>query len=564
VKRVNSLLLQMNRTIDDMLVYAHEIIALTVDSRQPFTENQLIPLIEKLRDLLYTIELQVKRIVSGEGGTGGIRWSKTNPFLLLWLEKTSYYLGEEIRGGGYLFFNGTFAPGYRVQITIDGVNLTYSLTDSAGIYSFEYGIPVNSSWLGTHSMQSTANTPNGTLHSNAIDIAISLIPTAVSLDPSGTLLSLREQLQAKAHVSTLFHRQPLTNAPCHFVLDGANIAFRTNQSGSFTQTWQASNLGLGTHSLQAVYEGELPYAPSSSQKVEVVVNIPTSVTLNLFQTRYYLGYFVVGDGVLLANGSEPLASKEITLSVDGIDVANITTDAKGDFAFSISTKNMTVGAHTLRAAFLHHESMWRYSQDEKGFSVYGLKKAPYPFWPFIPHWGGLSPPSTFPELFIGDFAYITWLLVLVVLFIAIRILQVNKRRKEFPSVSESEHLEPLVETTAPQSPLMPMSEDFALELARAQEAPSNPNARIVWYYHSLLSFLTRKRRVSLTSSMTHWEVARLLTALGFSFNQVEAATVLFERAFYSGTSLTESDAVRMSSALTNLVTTRQPEVTNAV
>src|SRR4030065_2650103 len=52
IKTVQSLIISMNRTIDDMLIPADEISALTVDAEQVFVPKDLRPLIEQLRQLL--------------------------------------------------------------------------------------------------------------------------------------------------------------------------------------------------------------------------------------------------------------------------------------------------------------------------------------------------------------------------------------------------------------------------------------------------------------------------------------------------------------------------------
>ena len=64
--------------------------------------------------------------------------------------------------------------------------------------------------------------------------------------------------------------------------------------------------------------------------------------------------------------------------------------------------------------------------------------------------------------------------------------------------------------------------------------------------------------------MTHWEVAKLLESLGYPSRLVKNVTVLFERAFYSGTHLSDEDTVEMSTSVTDLVLTRTVGVTSAV
>ena len=559
IQYVNSLIAQMNGTIDQMLVSANGIINLTVDGSQPFTDNQLIPLIERLRELLFTIEYEVD-IIAREG----IRWNETQSFSLLWLSAADYYLGEQIVGGGYLYFNGSFAPNHEVNVTMDGDNLTSVLTTSAGRYSFSYPIPVNASWLGQHTLQATAITPNGTLSSATVTIRILLKPTILTLSISSTLLAYDEDLMASVSLED-FRGVSLPGAPCHFILDGTNITFATNLVGEYDQSWSAPELGFGTHHLQAFYEGELPYAPSASENLSFVVDIPTNVSVTLFITRLFTGYYIVGSGTLLANGTTPLADQNITLSVDGIALDNVTTGENGEFAFSIPSEGMTLGAHTLRAEFLHRDIIWRYSYAEQGFSIYGAKQGKYPFFPVIPGWGGLFPPDTFPYLFIGSYAYVFWLLVLLLAGITIRLLRTSKTRREHAArATPSEVLEPMDKIIAPFAPAQVSAEEFAAEMGPEDEGPATPNQRIVWYYQRLLSFLTRREKLSLRASMTHWEVARMLKAVGYPSNPVDRITLLFEQALYSGTDLSDNETVQMSTSMTKLITVRRPGVADAV
>src|SRR4030042_1734844 len=52
IKTVQSLIISMNRTIDDMLIPADEISALTVDAEHVFVPNELRPLLDHLKELL--------------------------------------------------------------------------------------------------------------------------------------------------------------------------------------------------------------------------------------------------------------------------------------------------------------------------------------------------------------------------------------------------------------------------------------------------------------------------------------------------------------------------------
>jgi hypothetical protein len=537
IRRVNSLIPQMNNTIDDMLVSANGIIGLVVEGSQPFTDNRLIPLIEQLRDLLRAILAEID-LMTREG----IPWDETQSFLILWLSAGDYYLGDQITGGGYLYFDGAFAIGHMVTIQMDGTDLAFANTSSGGRFSFSYPIPLNASWLGSHVLKATTIIPAGILNSNIVTIRILLMPTSISLVVNSRLLTIDDELVADVHLMDVRER-PLENAPCHFILDGQTLTFRTDSLGNFEDSWMASDLGYGIHVLQAFYDGELPYEPSASNVTTIIIDIPTSVSLNLSATRYFVGSNVVGNGTLVANRTTPMPDQEITLLIDGVMVANLTTGQDGQFTFSVSTDSMALGGHTIVAAFLHRESIWRYSQDEKSFSVYGPKTGKDPFWPTIPKWS-FGPGDTITYLF--------WLLVLMAVVIVIRVIQMmNKRKRLQPSKTEVlESLEKAAEPgTIPAAAMVELAKDMLAE----EVGPTNPNERIVWYYQRLLAFLSAKANIAIRKSMTHWEVARTLKIFGFPVKPVERATILFERALYSGASLSDDDAVLMSTALADLV-----------
>ncbi len=445
---------------------------------------------------------------------------------------------------------------------MDGANLTTSTTLASGKYSFSYPIPNNASWLGAHAIQARAATPNGTLYSGVVQIQIVLIPTSIKLTPSSLVMTYEDIL--RLDVTLRDNRQrPLPDAPCYIIVDSSNISFATDDGGSFVMYRSGSELDYGTHTMQAFYIGELPYAPSSSAIVTVTVDIPTNVTVNLFSERFFTSHYIVGNGTLVANASTPLPAQKITISIDGVPMANVTTDSQGVFGFLIPASQFPAGTHILRAAFLERDYIWRYSQDEVAFSIFSQKVGKYPFFPSIPGWGG-GIPETIPYLFFGEYAYFTWLLVLALIGIAIRILQTKKRKFELAKRAEHELLVSMEGAKEATGIAAAGPEAMTIDVSDLAVSARTPNERIVMYYHRLLEFLTKRRRIDLRESMTHWEVARLLRTLGYPDNHVEKVTVLFERALYSGTDLADSDTVQMTSSLGELVITKLPGVVRAV
>jgi hypothetical protein len=551
---INSLMTTMNRTIDGMLVSANTTIALEIDGNKTFTDNQLVRLIEKLRELLYLIDIQIDYIIQND-----IPWSRTESFLLLWLTDTEYYLGKTISGGGLLWIEGSFPQDHFIQLTMDGEDLTAARTSDSGKFWFSYNIPIDSSWLGFHSMKALADAPNGTLNSSSVGFTIILTPTHFGLSVSQTLLSPPEDLVALATLKDV-SGDPVETDACHLILDGENITFSTDTYGEYQSSWSGFDLDYGTHQIQVFYDGELPYAPSSSERITIEVNIPTDVEITLLSNRAYQGYFLLLNGSLTCNGSTPMSGFEITLLVDDVEIGNLTTDSQGLFTYSIATDNMSIGGHKLIAAFLHREYIWRYSEDSMSFTVYAAKQGAYPFFPRIPGWGELSPPDLFPNLFIGAYAYYFWLLILLLLGATIKVMQIMNSRKKAGAKAKSQEL--FMIETAPMTtpPPVPSAEEFVEEIEGKERGPATPNERIIWYYQRLLAFLMRRDSLTLKASMTHWEVARILKSFGYPTNPVDSATILFEKALYSGDMLSDTDTVQMSSTLTKMISAKRTGV----
>jgi hypothetical protein len=408
-------------------------------------------------------------------------------------------------------------------------------------------IPINASWLGTHTFLARASTPFVELESDPVSLTVVLMPTFVKIKADRTLMSIDETVMITGTLVDVYKR-PVPNGSCRIVLDAFEENLTTDEKGQFNHSWTAEQLWFGHHFAQAFHDAELPYASSESNSVEITVSIPTAMTFRLFSVRMRLGSYIVGNGSLVANSSDELPFQTVTIYIDDQFVQNVTTAADGEFAISIPSGDLEYGGHLIRAAFQYRDGMWRYCEVVVAFTVISLKPAPYPFFPMLPHLGS-GFPETFPYLFFGENAYYTWLFLLVVIAIIVKSIQARRAKKK-----RAQQQAALIEGT----PIGVFEEDFLSKAlaegdglfdALLSKSPSDPNGRIIWYYNSLITFLTRKRKLSISDSMTHWEVARLLKTLGFPGDNVERITMLFEQALYSGTKLSDVDSVSMSVAM---------------
>jgi len=547
IRTVNSLVANMNSTIDDMLVFADEITNMTVEDRTPFKPNSLRPLIEKLRDMLQLVLAEIEPIIHNE-----IPWGEERAFLLLWVEDTTVYLGEEVVGGGYLFYNGSFRADRLVHVLWDGTEFIDLVTNQLGSFGFTMSIDIDASLLGPHQLMATAQTPYVDLASDELTITILLVPTYLALSLSKAQMSINETVTATLILEDVYGR-PVPNSTCQLDYAGRSYSRFTDENGQYVQSWIGEELGFGTHSFSASYAGELPYAPSSAGPLTLSIAIPTQMELELFSKKFSPGYYIVGLGRLLANSSQPLEDQTIALFIDGKIMLNVSTDPEGHFAISIPSKDLVGGTHILRAAFVSHGIVWRYCEAEVTFVMTKLSPAKYPFFPSFPGWN-MGPPETFIYLFFGPYAYYVWLFMLMLLVIIVKTLQIRKVRAS--ASKQGLVATPIadLEAAALAAGAAATSATDISDWTTGKESPRDPNGRIVWLYNMLLEFLRRKRRVTITDDMTHWEVARLLRTLGYPRDNVERVTLLFERAFYSGTAMSDVDSVGMSVAMDGLRT----------
>jgi hypothetical protein len=254
INQMSTLISRMNGTIDDMLTAANEIVSLSVDDALPFADNDLIGLIENLRELLYMIEVELVELIEGEDGPGGNEGISIGSFLTLWVSDSSLYLGDDLTGGGYLFFNGSFRSGSAVSILWNGSELISATTGSFGSYGFSFTIPLNESWLGTHEAIASASTPFENLTSDPLTITVSMIPTSFVISLSSRMLSLSEDLDVSILLRDV-RGTGVADAGFNLTLDGETTVLNVDSSGRYSTTFAAANLGIGAHTLSATYEG---------------------------------------------------------------------------------------------------------------------------------------------------------------------------------------------------------------------------------------------------------------------------------------------------------------------
>lgn len=545
---------RMNASIDSMIVLAEEISLLFVDGEYPFSESNLVELIDSLRDLLYNVEVELVDLIEGGDGGEGDPGIAITPFLTLWVLDVDLHLGDPLTGGGYLYYDGSFQSGQEITVLTNGSALLTAATSNLGEFEFGYEIPLDPAWLGVHELSAYSSWSGGNLTSDSVFISVYLIPTSIVIGVNAQLLSHEETLELEVTLHDV-RGDPVPDVEVSLAIDDIVGDVSLDLQGRYATSYLAVDLGIGTHTLDAEYGGGIPYAPCSSSTVTVTIDIPTSIELTLFSDNVYRGYHIVGEGVLNAETLESIDGMQIALLIDGFPVQNTTTDENGVFAFAIPTESIAVGDHVLKAEFSPEDAMWRHSEDEVEFRIYTTERtAKYPFWPIIPGWGNLgAPPEVAYNFFFGDYAYFGWLVIIGTIVVAVKTVRKRRealaRRARLASVG---HYLDSDDSAFGGSNARPGSGADPFDLV---EPPEAPNERVVWSYNYLLRSLVRNRRLQIGASMTHREIAGMLVAFGYPVNLVNKATNLFEMARYSGIPMTESEMNAMGGVVEQLRST---------
>lgn len=545
VAEFSSMIAVMREMTDSMLAHASRIDGLTVDDMRPFVPNDLGELIEDLEEFLSRLEQQVEDAVHDD-----IPWQEDISFLLIWLAKDRVFLGDSLAGGGYLYSDSVFVEGVAVTLLIDGSPMIYLTTGGGGSFSFTFDIPVEESWLGGHTIAGLAAVLTGDLSSDTLTFTVTLVPTVTTIDVPMTELSPTDLVDATVQVMD-GRGMPLASVECVLTVDDSDIGLVTGESGSVGWSRTASELGYGNHTLSAAYGGGLPYAPSVSRTVWISITISTSLNLTLLSDRLTKDDYLLGRCTLVSNDSTPMPGRHVSMYMDDVLINNHTTDENGSFAFSHRTTGISAGSHVLSVAYEAEGVQWRNASDSEIFTVITYEKAKYPFFPWIPDWG-MGFVDEIPDLFFGEHAYYTWLLILLVVGLAMRALTVRRSKREARDL-DAERRRAYEDMRARNGLSMGGAKAPSSLLDRFGEEPDMPHDSVIWHYSRLVDFLRRRRRVALAGSMTHWEIARLLMAIGYPRQATNKVTMLFERAFYSGSGVSGEDADQMRSSVREIM-----------
>lgn len=268
------------------------------------------------------------------------------PTLTLTAAPNPAYAGSSVT----LTFTATAATGTPSgAVTFyDGTIVLGTGTLSAGVATYS----TSSLAVGTHSLsvKYAGDTNDAAGTSNIVSEVINLGDTATLLSSSVNNVAFGTSVIFTATVSSL---NSLTPTGAVNFYDGTSLIGTGTVNGSGIAVYTSSNIGPGSHSITAVYQGDTQNAISTSAPlVETIKQIATTTTLTSSVNPSKAGASVkliaqvaVAPGVI-ANGG---FSGTVSFTLGGNQIGLATVNAAG--IASITLNNLPVGSDSITATY---------------------------------------------------------------------------------------------------------------------------------------------------------------------------------------------------------------------
>ena len=245
------------------------------------------------------------------------------------------------------------AAGRTVTFSLSGGTSVNATTDGAGVATASLPIagPPRNATITT----SFAGSSNLEAASDSDPFTVTKAATATTVMPSSSTVTIGDPVTFTAHVDGPAGVGTAQGGAVQFVVDGANFgaAVAVNGSGNATSPALATGtIGLGNHTVQAIYNGDANFATSTSSSVTFRVRnplLPTTTTEVVTPSSAVFGQTVtLSADVSPGSGSDPVTGS-VTFSVDGDAIGQAGLDGSGHASFDVSS--LPVGTHSVVATY---------------------------------------------------------------------------------------------------------------------------------------------------------------------------------------------------------------------
>ncbi|MCW2755331.1 MAG: hypothetical protein JWQ32_2742, partial [Marmoricola sp.] len=241
------------------------------------------------------------------------------------------------------------AGGKVVTFTLAGGATVSATTNAAGVATAT--LPMNGPVRNTTVSASYAGSPGLAAASTSSAFSVRVNPTTTSVVASQSSVTINDPVTFTASVTPTIGSNP--GGGVQFLVDGNAFGAPVglNASGSATSP-AISTLGLGTHTVQAIYNGDANFGSSPSSVITIKVHVPflpITVSESITPSSSVAGQAVtLSSHVGTTSGSGHLPGT-VTFTEGGNVFGTAPVDSSGNA--SVVTSSIPVGAHSIVATY---------------------------------------------------------------------------------------------------------------------------------------------------------------------------------------------------------------------
>lgn len=459
------------------------------------------------------------------------------PTLVIFTDKTTYYLLDTIVYSGYFIGQQGYVPQHPIDIYFDDILIKTASTNNQGRFNGTYLIEATVEPT-THSLSSKTIYQDTLYTSQPVDLYIFRIPTYLILHLSSSNVKPSEPIQVTGALSTIYG-QPLSDL-VQVSVGSTNHIVNTKTDGSFDL--EVQNLfSYGSYPVVGRYQPAIPYASCTSEELTISINEPTSLSISSDKLNYTKGEHIHITGRLLLIGEkEPLARQTIGLYVNGHRAQSTTTNTSGYYQFAFDTTNLTGQTLQIYTSYVSPVVQWRSTTS----NILRLQL----FDGFLQQIGsfmfGSSEDLTIYIVVIGFFIILTSGIIAYVFFI--------RRKKEDRTTDHEDILSTTVSVSKPFFSFFSMK-NRGSSLNRFSSLPEPMRKKMIATYRMFLRHLLRQG-FEIKPAYTHRDIQRQLYTMNLPQDTVDEVTLGFELARYSPVHLREHDVKRYDEQVYSIIT----------
>ncbi|HWR27313.1 MAG TPA: hypothetical protein VN377_02625, partial [Candidatus Thermoplasmatota archaeon] len=285
------------------------------------------------------------------------------PYLSVYVDDTTVYLGEDVSLYGVFLAQRRFIVNQSIDVLWDGQKINMTVTRAAGV--FKSSIPVSLTTVPkAHTIMVSTVYNHSAIFSRNVTITVLRIQTRVTLVVPKTHYYLNESILFSGRL--VDYKDRGFSAPIILQFAGENVSLRSDGQGNFSYLCTRT-LAFGRYGASAAFTPETIYLACVSEKTELSIDTPTVLTFAVAKTNLTIGDALQCTGRLtsMVDGSA-LENKTINVFINTNKIGFAMTDTNGYYRFTSGTQALKQNdIYQMYAMFDTTDAQWRSATSEK-------------------------------------------------------------------------------------------------------------------------------------------------------------------------------------------------------